>query len=254
MFLFKKIVAPLLFPLPLCLLVLAGGLALLWFTRRQRAGKILSTTGFTLILLLSYNWVSRPLLRSLERSNAPFISAPPSAEIKWIVVLGGGTSSDTEIPLAARLSEASLARLIEGVRLHRQIPGSGLILSGGGVFGSGADAEAMSALAMSLGVSAEDIMTDAVSLDTETQARTIKEMVRGDKFILVTSAAHMRRAAGLFRKLGLDPIPAPTHYLAQANREIGPAGFYPGSGGLRAAEAVAYEYLGLAWAKLRGRL
>jgi uncharacterized SAM-binding protein YcdF (DUF218 family) len=254
MFLFKKIVALLLFPLPLCLLVMAGGIALLWFTRRQKAGKVLVTTSFVLLVLLSYGWGSGPLLRSLERANEPFISALPDTEIKWVVVLGGGTSSDTEIPMVARLSEASLARLIEGVRLHRQIPGSKLILSGGSFFGWGADAESMSALALSLGVSAEAIMTDAMSLDTETQARSIKDMVTGDKFILVTSASHMRRAVGIFRKVGLDPIPAPTHYLAQTNREVSPADFYPGSGGIRSAEAVVYEYLGSAWAKLRGKL
>src|ERR1041384_3333784 len=124
MFLFKKIVAPLLFPFPLCLLVMAGGLILLWFTRKQKAGKILLTIGFALLSLLSYGRVSVSLLQPLERSYAPLQSVPPGSEIKWVVVLGGGASSDLGVPLAARLSEASLARVIEGIRLHRQIPGS----------------------------------------------------------------------------------------------------------------------------------
>ena len=33
-----------------------------------------------------------------------------------------------------------------------------------------------------------------------------------------------------------------------------PADFFPSAGGLRRAEAAAYEYLGLAWAKVRGRI
>ena len=41
MFLFKKIIPLFFFPVPLCLELLLAGLALLWFTRRQRAGKIL---------------------------------------------------------------------------------------------------------------------------------------------------------------------------------------------------------------------
>lgn len=252
MYLFKKIVAPLLLPVPLCLMLLAAGVALFWFTRRQRAGKILATTGFSLLVLLSYGWVSGPLIRTLEWYHAPLVSVLPDTEIKWVVVLGGGTSSDTRLPIAGRLSEASLARLIEGIRLHRQIPGSRLILSGGSVFGYGADAESMSALAVSLGIAPENIVTDAKSLDTEAQARNIREIVRNDKFIMVTSASHMRRAVGLFKRVGLDPIPAPTHYLSQMNGEISPADFYPGSGALRAAEAAVYEYLGIAWAKLRG--
>lgn len=254
MFLFKKIVASFLFPFPLCLMILAGGIALLWFTRRQRAGKILVTTSFTLLILLSYGWASNSLLRPLEQSYAPLLSVPPGLEIKWVVVLGGGTSSDASVPLAARLTEASRARLIEGMRLQRQLPGSKLILSGGSVFGAGADAESMSALAVALGIAPTDIVTDAVSPDTETQARNIKELVTSDRLILVTSASHMRRAMSLFKKVGLDPIPAPTHYLAQVNQDFSPSDFFPSNGRLGLVEVVVYEYLGIAWAKLRGKI
>ncbi len=45
MFLFKKLLAPFFFPLPLCLAFLGLGLMLLWFTRRQRAGRTLVTLG-----------------------------------------------------------------------------------------------------------------------------------------------------------------------------------------------------------------
>ena len=45
MFLFKKLVAPLFFPVSLCLTCLAAGLILLWFTKKQKAGKIVTTVG-----------------------------------------------------------------------------------------------------------------------------------------------------------------------------------------------------------------
>jgi len=254
MFHFKKFVSPLFFPVPVCLLILTVGLALLWFTRKQKAGKILASTSFILLVVLSYNWVSGPLLRSLEQHHRPFLSAPPNSEIKWVVVIGAGTSSDASIPLTSRLSQASLARIIEGVRLQKQIPGSKLIVSAGSVYGSGADAEAMFELAKALGVAPTDIVTDAVSLDTETQARIIKETVVDDQFVLVTSASHMRRAVALFKQAGLDPIPAPTHYLAQVNEGTSPSALYPSSAGIHAAEIAAYEYLGMLWAELRGKM
>ena len=50
MFLLKKIVSRFLFPLPLSLEFLILGLFLLWFTRRQRAGKALVTCGVVLLL------------------------------------------------------------------------------------------------------------------------------------------------------------------------------------------------------------
>ena len=254
MFLLQKIVAPLFLPLSVCVLLLGIGIALLWFTRRQRAGKVAVSAGFALLVLLSYGWVSDPALRSLEHYHAPLSAVAAGSAMKWVVVLGGGTSSDASVPPGARLSEATLARLVEGVRLHRQLPGSRLLLSGAAIFGSGSDAESMSALALALGVAREDIVVDAQSPDTETQARTIRQIVKGEACVLVTSAAHMRRSMALFRKAGLDPIPAPTHYLAQANQGISPAGFYPSIGGLKAAQIATYEYLGIAWAVLRGKI
>jgi uncharacterized SAM-binding protein YcdF (DUF218 family) len=64
----------------------------------------------------------------------------------------------------------------------------------------------------------------------------------------------MPRSLALFRKAGTNPLPAPTHFLTQTDRGLSPGNFFPGSGGLRLAEATTYEYLGLAWAKVRGKI
>jgi len=253
MFLFKKIVAPLLFPLPLCFLLLAVGLALLWFSRRQKTGKLIATSGFALLVVISYGWVSDPLLRSLERAYAP-PGAAAIAQTKWVIVLGGGTSSDPVLPLTARMTGGTLSRLIEGVRLQRQIPGSRLLLSGASVFGSGSDAEAMSALAVALGVAPAAIVLDDASPDTESQAVNVARIVGDEPSVVVTSAYHMRRTIALFAKAGVKPVPAPAQYVAQVNRGIGPGDFYPGVGGLVSAQIVENEYLGIAWARLTGRL
>jgi uncharacterized SAM-binding protein YcdF (DUF218 family) len=255
MFLLRKIIAPLLFPLPLCLALLLVGLVLLWCPRRQRAGRVLVTLGTLLLTLLSYNAVAVRLLRPVESRYAPLPAVEATAApVRWVAVLGGGTSSDARLAPRARLSEASLARLVEGVRLQRQLPGSRLILSGGRVFGYGSDAEAMAALARELGVRDEEIVSEPVSLDTEAQAHNIRGLVGDDAFILVTSAAHMPRAVALFTKVGLHPVPAPTHFLAQQDQSVNPADFYPGAGGLRKSETAFYEYLGTMWAKLKGSI
>ncbi|HEX8558172.1 MAG TPA: ElyC/SanA/YdcF family protein [Pyrinomonadaceae bacterium] len=254
MFLFKKLVAPFLMPVPVCLALLLAGLALLWFTRRQRAGRWLATAGALMLLLFGYGFGSGRVLRSLERAHAPADAASAAGRVRWVVVLGGGSSADRALPPEARLSEASLARLIEGIRLQRQLPGSRLLLSGGSVFGSDADAGTMRALAVGLGVDPAALVLDAESPDTETQARVVRAQVGEEEFFLVTSASHMRRSLALFRRAGANPLPAPTHFIARDNAEVSPGDFFPTSGGLRGAETVAYEYLGLAWAKLRGKV
>jgi uncharacterized SAM-binding protein YcdF (DUF218 family) len=255
MFLLKKLVAPFLMPVPFCLALVLAGLALLWFTRRQRAGKWLATAGALLLLLLGYGFVSGRALWSLERRHAPVTDVSAAAgRVRWVVVIGAGSSADEGLPAVMRLSEGSLARLVEGVRLHRQLPGSRLLLSGGAVFGSDADSETMRALAVELGVDPASLDLDPVSPDTETQAEVVRTRLGAEEFYLVTSASHMPRALALFRKAGTNPIPAPTHFLTQSDSSLAPSDFFPTSGGLRRAEAATYEYLGLAWAKVRGKI
>ncbi len=75
MFLMKKIVSRFLFPVPLSLEFLMVGLFLLWFTRRQRAGKVLVTCGAMLLVGLSNTFISNALLRPLERRYPPLVVA-----------------------------------------------------------------------------------------------------------------------------------------------------------------------------------
>ena len=81
-----------------------------------------------------------------------------------------------------------------------------------------------------------------------------KKIVGDNKFILVTTASHMPRSMALFKKLGMQPIPAPTDHAMKRRQGIHPGVFFPNSGKIRNAELVFHEYLGLAWAKLRGQI
>lgn len=54
--------------------------------------------------------------------------------VKWIVVLGGGVVSDTRLLANNQSLCSSLARLVEGIRIHNNLKGSKLILSGGADF------------------------------------------------------------------------------------------------------------------------
>jgi uncharacterized SAM-binding protein YcdF (DUF218 family) len=98
------------------------------------------------------------------------------------------------------------------------------------------------------------VILESLSKDTKDEARLIKNIVGNDRFVLVTSASHMPRSMALFKKLGMQPIPAPTDYWVKERQGISPAMFFPSSNGLRKAERAFYEYLGLAWANLRGQI
>jgi uncharacterized SAM-binding protein YcdF (DUF218 family) len=259
MFMLKKIVAPFLYAVSLCLAILILGLFCLWATRRQRLGKGLVTLGTVLLLLLSTPFLSSGLLVPLEQ-RYPALLHPEtvswgqkgSTAPGWIVVLGGGHVSDPRLPANSQISAAALGRVVEGVRLYKTIPGSKLLLSGGRVFDPVPEAEVMARIAGLLGVKPEDITLESDSRDTADQAEIISKKIGGERFILVTSAFHMPRSMALFRKRGMQPIPAPADYSAKNTQSSDPARFIPGTEPLGQAQTAVHEYLGLAWAWLRG--
>jgi uncharacterized SAM-binding protein YcdF (DUF218 family) len=259
MFLFKKIVSQFLFPVPLVLELLLLGLALLWFTRRQRAGRVLVSAGTALLLIFSNSFVSQLLLRPLEQQYLPGSDldagpAGPTQAIKYIVVLGGGHTPDPKLPVTSWIESIALNRIVEGVRLYKADPGRKLILSGGAVFDPLPEAQTMSRLALIMGVKPQDILLESGSRDTEDQARLIKTLVGQEKFFLVTSASHLPRAMALFQKQGLAPVAAPAGHLVRQSQSWSPDDFFPNSGGLYRVEMALHEYLGLAWARLRGAI
>jgi uncharacterized SAM-binding protein YcdF (DUF218 family) len=127
MFLLKKTLESLFSPLSICLVFLLLGIFLLWGTKSQRAGRIFVTLGTGFLVLLSYPPVPNLLLGPLEHKYPPLGKSNSISvnrtEIRWIVVLDGDEGAD-------------LDRVVEGVRLYRQIPGARLLFSGGPVFGS----------------------------------------------------------------------------------------------------------------------
>ncbi|MEW6593315.1 MAG: envelope biogenesis factor ElyC [Thermodesulfobacteriota bacterium] len=252
MFVAKKIITLLLMPLPLCLILGLAGLALLWFSRRQHAGKALVAAALFLLLGASSPWVANRLVGSLERHHPPILTRQPG--VKYIVVLGGGHVSEQGLPPTSRLTGSSLARLVEGIRLHRLHPGSKMLLSGGPVFDPVAEAVTMRAVALGLGVPARDIVIEDASRDTAEQAAQLAPLLRNTPFLLVTSASHLPRAMALFRGQGLTPTAAPTDYRVKHGERSGPGHYFPSAGSLGRTGSATHEYLGLAWSKVRSLL
>jgi uncharacterized SAM-binding protein YcdF (DUF218 family) len=262
MFILKKIISAFLYPLPISLLLSFLGLYLLWFTTKQKAGKILISVGLVILTLFSYSIITNKLLRPLERKYDAFeigsSSAVPETEgetsIKFVVVLGGGHTSDPELPPISQIGKSSLVRLIEGIRIYRKYSGAKLLLSGGAVFDPVSEAEIMARVAREIGVPERDIILESKSKDTKDEAMFIKPIVDNEPFVLVTTASHMPRSMALFKKLGMDPIPSPVGHCVKDGEELSLYSFFPSTGNLGKAELAIHEYLGLTWAKLREQM
>jgi Uncharacterized conserved protein len=151
------------------------------------------------------------------------------------------------------LGDASLKRLLEGVRLSRLLPQSRLVLSGGDYRGISPDAMIMQQVALDQGVVRDRIMLEAASWDTTDQARFLKDRLGQAPFYLVTSASHMPRAMRMFIRSGTQPIAAPTDFRA-VRVPFQVTDFFPQAGALVNTESAFYEYLGLCWGWVRGQI
>ena len=134
----KNFLAPLFSPLSICVELLAFGLVLLVFSRKQKTGKVFVCLGMVVLVMCSYEGVSGRILRTLETQYPtlqvtelmPYKSGGIGARsVKWVVVLASGVAGDTTLPIQLQISHYSRVRPMEGIRLHRLLPGSKIILT-----------------------------------------------------------------------------------------------------------------------------
>lgn len=247
----KKIVSAFLLPLPIALLLLLIGFAILLISHRPGSGGLFIFLGILILLVFSTPFVPNALLWRLESQYQPITSAPPG--VTDIVVLGAGNGGYPHYPANDKLSSASLARLIEGIRIHKLIPNSLLILSGGRVFGSLPDSDAMNNVASMLDVNPASIKIENGSQDTYEEARNLKKWIGNKPFILVTSGYHMPRAMQLFQHQGMRPIAAPTELLLGKKRYTFKR-YFPNTSNLMYSDIAIHEYLGSLWSRLQGKI
>jgi uncharacterized SAM-binding protein YcdF (DUF218 family) len=149
-------------------------------------------------------------------------------------------------------------RLVAFAALARRYPDARLVFTGGSasLFRSGpGEGDWVGAFLDAAGIARSRVIVETRARDTYENAAFSKPLARpkpGETWLLVTSAAHMPRAVGAFRRQAWPVTAYPVDYLTR--REIG---FRPGfdlPGGLRAVDEAAYEWMGLAYYRLRGRI
>jgi uncharacterized SAM-binding protein YcdF (DUF218 family) len=242
---FKQFVGALTHPGTVAFALVLAGLALRRFGR-TRPGTALLICGALFAWLASTPLIGRWLLAPLESQYPPLREIP--TDVHYVVVLGSSYMPGRGLPVTAAIDDAGLKRLVEGVRLHRLIPGSRLVVSGGAAPGAEAPAVGNFLLAQALGVPSNSIVQLLDPLDTRGEAAAVSNLTRSARFLLVTSASHMPRAVAYMRLAGGQPVAAPTGHRIVATG-FHPMALIPSAGGLRMTEDAFHEYLG--WLALK---
>jgi len=252
----RTLLSTLILPLPF-FTVLALGAAVAWYYHRKRLARGLGIAAAGWLALISTAPLPCWLVCQLEEQYPPVDAETfsPVDSTLYIVVLGAGHTLDPRLPPTGQLSSNALARLTEGVHLHRRLPGSRLVFSGWSSIGAMSTAEVGARAAQSLGVDPAAIEVLPEPWNTRTEGLAFAEAFGTDvPVILVTSAVHLPRAMMHFRKAGLDPVPAPTDFRCKDDEQPKKPlrWLVPSAGNIGRMEVAVHEYAGMVWAWLGG--
>lgn len=193
------------------LFVLTAGIC--FYCKKQRAGRWWIILSLLWLMAAGTPFLPRLLLGAWENRYPRQWIMPANIQPAGIpiLVLGSGDTQEPDLTPNDQLSETALQRLIEGIRIHRMLPGSILILSGYGGAASTSHAQTMAQTAISLGVDKEHIILQEQPKNTREEVSAyLSRFGTTRPPVLVTSASHMPRAMYLFNSCGISPYPAPT--------------------------------------------
>ena len=237
------------------ILVFAGiVLALLRF---RWSGIALSFAGFLILALGAWSSLGAVLLHPLEDRFARPDPAP--REVAGIIVLGGGFEGGVNLARGGYEMNASGDRFVEAAVLARRYPQARVVVTGGTgallLAGEG-DGDTAPKLLTALGVAPGRLVLETRARNTQENARFTRELVEprpGETWLLVTSAFHMPRSVGLFRKAGFEIVPWPADYQTAGTETFGLAQDNA-MDSLRNLALAIREWIGLAAYRATGRI
>lgn len=195
--------------------------ALLSATRLARLGRGLVIVGVLLFVLCGSLPLGNLLLYALE---SRFPAWDPSAGAPdGIIVLGGPIEPELSAAHGMPVIHGSPDRIFAGAALARRYPNARIIYTGGSpnlISNDAREADFAAAIFESLGVDKSRLILERASRNTYENAvfsKALAEPKPGERWLLVTSAFHMPRSIGLFRKAGFAVQAYPVDWRVGTN-------------------------------------
>ncbi|MGA8169633.1 MAG: YdcF family protein [Methylocystis sp.] len=242
-------------PSHVALMILALGAALA-YTRHVNVGRRLTTLGAALLLLMAFGPLGHMLAVPLETRfpAQPDEIDPPDG----IVVLGGSVDEGLSAERGRATFNQAAERVIAPIELLRRYPKARLVFTGGSgslTASPSSEANEVRRFWRAVGLDRGDVVYEDRSRNTFENAVFTRDLAKpraGERWLLITSAMHMPRAVGVFRKAGFPVIAYPVDY--RTNAGFWSAGV-PGDTGsaIGMIETAEHEWLGLVAYRLTGK-
>lgn len=245
---------------PLGLLAIALAILFLLALRRGASfSAVLAGAGLLGLLAASQTNAGRLLLQPLENRYQRPETMPASDEVAGIIVLGGGFDGFVTVARGGFELGDSGDRFVEAVRLAGLYPQAPVVVSGGEAALIGhaeGDASIAPRFFTALGVNAARLILEDRSMNTYENAVYTKAVLPPNtkgRWLLVTSAYHMPRSVGAFRKQGVPIIPWPVDYRTSGRETLALGRNNPAAAMGELSDALR-EWLGLVVYRATGRI
>ena len=239
-------------PFNVILLLLVFGWLLLF--KKPKTGRKLIGIGVAAIFLFGLSFLSNFMMSILE-NRIPVGQIPE--KVDGIIVLAGMVDMESSRGGLIELTDQS-DRIIQGIILSKKHPEARLIITGG----SGSlkqsenlrEADYLEKLAVLLGISKNRLLVERNSRNTHEHAVAMAEMLPDKKgqWVLITSAFHMPRSLGCFKKEGINVIPYPVDYKTKLDNALFLTSFLPSLGNIGSFNVAFHEWAGLIAYRLMG--
>lgn len=222
--------------------------AVLLATRFAAVGRKLLVAAVVLLAICAWSPLGKWLLYPLETRFPPWNAAngPPDG----IVVLGGPIDVDLSVAHGAAVVSSSADRIIAAAALAHRYPDARVIYSGGSanlVSNDTKEADYADRLFQGLGISKTRLLIERQSRNTQENAELSKALAApkpGERWLLVTTAYHMPRSVGLFRKAGFNVEPHPVDWRVAGRADLSVFASQ-GLDGLARVDPAMREWIGL---------
>jgi uncharacterized SAM-binding protein YcdF (DUF218 family) len=200
-------------------LIAAALFLLLRKKQRRRAALICLGVACLVILICGNRMVANRAWWWLEASASSTYREDVTYDA--VILLGGLLSTGTQDPTRLPTYNDNVERLLVTYDLLRRDRVKTVIIAGGApaaVTGSLLEADALAAQLVAWGIAPDRIVIENRSINTRQNAVEAVALVRGggfEKVLLITSAFHMKRAAGCFRAVDLEPDTLPVDHRAR---------------------------------------
>ncbi|OAF17916.1 hypothetical protein AXW67_07235 [Bradyrhizobium neotropicale] len=243
--------------LPINFIVELGILSLILLSTRYAAlGRKLAATALVLLALAAFSPLGNLLLYPLESRFPPW--DPSRGAPDGIIILGGSVDPDLSATHGTPIVRHAADRILAPAELARRYPNARIVFTGGNsdlISGDAKEADWSGIALENIGIPKERLILERNSRNTYENALLTKQLVApkpGERWLLVTSAFHMPRSVGLFRKVGFDVEAYPVDWRMGGREDLFSFS-NSGRDGLSRTDVAMREWIGLVAYRLMGR-